>query len=114
MKMTCSSFLRLAGALGAGLLGGGLSGCFEGKGKVRHHDSLDLDGRITAYKFSTRKTQACKACRNHAANKIYRDFADIVTHRPHAGCSCKIKTLRLTAEEYADYFSGGPIYDVRS
>ena len=72
------------------------------------------DGKVDAFKLSARGMSACNACRAHARNKIFQTAVIADAHRAHAGCNCKIKTVRIPAADAQLYFADFPYYDRRS
>jgi hypothetical protein len=55
--------------------------------------------------------KACRACKNHAMNKVYASSEAM--KRPHAGCHCTIDWRPVDEASYAAYFGTGPEYDPR-
>ena len=115
-KVTRKEFLRtLAVFGGAALTGGLLSSC-----KDKHGGAAGTTGgtgsepTTLAYKLSNRKKVCCKACKNHAHYKRFASSEAAADNRPHAGCNCEIKTVRMTVSEYNACFpNGSQVYDPR-
>ncbi len=64
------------------------------------------------YRFQTRGTHVCTACRKHAHYKVFLDAETADRNRAHGGCNCRIVTQPITAEYWAmlaPYEQGGAI-----
>lgn len=63
-------------------------------------DSGGSDGSdtITVYRFQTRTTQTCNACRNHQHYKVFADEDVANRTRAHAGCNCRIVPQEVTGD----------------
>jgi hypothetical protein len=58
--------------------------------------------------------KACRACRSHAAHRVYDSTATITPNRPHVGCACSIAAREVDTASYAAYFGEGrTVYDDR-
>lgn len=67
----------------------------------------------TVYQFIAWE-KACRACRNHAAHRVYDSMASITPNRPHAGCKCSISGREVDTPSYTAYFAEGrTVYDDR-
>ena len=50
----------------------------------------------------------CRACRRHAANKLFVSAASADAGRAHPHCTCRVVSATLPAEAWAALF-GGPV-----
>jgi hypothetical protein len=51
--------------------------------------------------------EACEACRDRAARRLYRTWDAIQGDRAHKGCSCMAVVDQIDQASYAAYFAGG-------
>ena len=100
-------FLRLLAMAGLAVPVISMAGCDKNQSASRN------DGKVDAFKLSSRGRNACNACRNHARYKIFSSAKAADTHRAHAGCKCAIKLVRIPKVEAGQYFAEFPYHDRR-
>ncbi len=105
------AFLKLLGLLGLAGPAVLATGCgSDGGGGGTPADVT----KVEAFKLSRRKQASCRACANHARNKVFDTQAAADANRAHPGCNCRIKVVRIPRDEAAGFFADGPVYDRRS
>ena len=106
-RISRKQFLQALGLLaGAGAVacGGGFGG----------PPGLAAPDVFTVYKFSTRGRHACRACANHARNKLFATPEAAYARRAHDGCNCLVRTLRVGKEQFDEWFPiGTTVRDLR-
>jgi hypothetical protein len=99
-------FLRL-GALGLVALLPGSALAAEGRRRKKTTKVV--------FRLSTHKRRTCKACKAHAANRLYRTRKAADKDRAHAGCNCAIVKQTIDRQLAKQYFKGRrKVFDLRS
>jgi hypothetical protein len=99
-------FLRLAALAGlaAALPGSALAAAPRRKKKTK-----------VVYRLSTHARRCCKACKGHAANRLYRTRKAADKDRAHPGCNCAIVTQVIDRRLAKHYFEKRrKVFDLRS
>ena len=107
-------FLGMLGLLGMAVPVVSLVGCSDDDGGGGDDGSRQPDGKVAAFKLSRRGQHACKACRQHARNKVFSSEAVANSHRAHAGCDCRIKRIWIAEADFNRYFAESEYYDRRN
>jgi hypothetical protein len=105
-------FIEGMTALGLSALVTPLLSCGSDPGAESSSGSDSTTFPFQVYRFQTRGTEVCAACRNHARYKVFLDAATADQKRAHGGCNCRIVTQPITAEYWqmvAPYEQGGVI-----
>jgi len=73
---------------------------------------------VRVFRLSTRREDACNACKAHAANRYYRLHRYANHGRAHRGCNCDIVSQKIRKRLWTAYFvrSDGSlrrVHDVR-
>lgn len=110
VELTRRAFIRALGMVGLAAPLISMIGC----GNSDSSGSSNDPNKVDAFKLSARGLKACKACREHARNKIFLSAAIADAHRAHSGCDCKVKLVRISKTDADKYFSDFPYYDRRS
>lgn len=108
-------FIKGMSALGLTALVTPLMSCGGGSGAQSSSGSGGIDTTVypfQVYRFQTRGTHVCSACRNHARYKVFLDAATADQNRAHGGCNCRIVVQPITAaywQSIAPYEQAGAI-----
>jgi hypothetical protein len=68
------------------------------KGRPRRH------GTVLVFRFQTRNTQACNACKTHARYKVFKTHAAADAHRAHKGCHCPVSKQEIALRDHLRLF----------
>jgi hypothetical protein len=88
--------------------------------EARHGKSKKRKGHrrpratVLVFRFQTRNTQACNACRTHRRYKVFKTHAAADGHRAHKGCHCPISLQEVSHREFRRLFPhGADVADLR-
>jgi hypothetical protein len=113
------------GSVGGGLVGLAILGLLVGISPKRADQREEVpppppppaprpsEDRALVYRFSAPE-DACTACKNHAAHRVYRTQEAITPDRAHPGCHCQIVTEPRQRRDVVALFAGrGDVVDDR-
>lgn len=63
--------------------------------------------KFMVFRLSTRKTEACRACRVHHRFIVFRSFFLADANRAHPGCDCQIVRQHVSLSRFKKLFPKG-------
>lgn len=71
--------------------------------------TTDHTGQVKVFRFSTRNTVSCRACRLHHRYMVFRSRKIARMHRAHPGCDCPIVPQWLERKTFRRLFKANGI-----
>ena len=118
-EITKREFLKILGISSTSLFASGLlADELQAKSDGLDNAAIKEAAQTTIYHTSTRGRKSCRACRNHAVNRMYRSREAADQNRAHPGCNCRIVEEQISWQNYVKAFwpdspGGEIVYDRR-